>query len=109
MGFSCLGDYGFTHRLLSGLFLWFIFRILQGNPKKELLRSLWVGLKKGLRIRVRGLGFSSLGGGGGGGAGGGGSQTDVSTGPVNSSAVDPQTRLLMVLLQVVCDTANLLL
>ena len=49
------------------------------------------------------------GGGGGGGRGGGGSQTDVSTGPVNSSAVDPQTRLLMVLLQVVCDTANLLL
>ena len=47
--------------------------------------------------------FFFLGGGGGGGAGGGGggSQTDVSTGPVNSSAVDPQTRLLVILLQVV--------
>ena len=31
-----------THRLLSSSFLRFIFRILQGNPKKELLRSLWV-------------------------------------------------------------------
>ena len=35
---------GFTHRPLSSSFLWFIFRILQGNPKKELLRGLWVGL-----------------------------------------------------------------
>ena len=31
-----------THRLLSGSFLWFIFRNLFGNPKKELLRSLWI-------------------------------------------------------------------
>ena len=31
-----------THRLLSSSFLWFIFRILEGNPQKELLRSLWV-------------------------------------------------------------------
>ena len=31
-----------THRLLSSSFLCFIFRILYGNPKKELLRSLWV-------------------------------------------------------------------
>ena len=29
-----------THRLLGSSFLWLIFRILQGNPKKELLRSL---------------------------------------------------------------------
>ena len=35
---------GFTHRPLSSSFLWFIFRILQGNPKKELLRGLWVDL-----------------------------------------------------------------
>ena len=34
-----------THRLLSSSFLWFIFRILQGSPKKELLRSRWVELK----------------------------------------------------------------
>ena len=33
-----------THRLLSSSFWRLIFRILQGNPKKELLRSLWVGL-----------------------------------------------------------------
>ena len=31
----------YTHRLQSSSFLWFIFRILQGNPKKELLWSLW--------------------------------------------------------------------
>ena len=31
-----------THRPLSSSFLWFIFRILYGNPKKELLRGLWV-------------------------------------------------------------------
>ena len=31
-----------THRLLSSFFLWFIFRIPEGNPKKELLRSLCV-------------------------------------------------------------------
>ena len=31
-----------AHRLLSSSFLWVIFRILSGNPKKELLRSLWV-------------------------------------------------------------------
>ena len=31
-----------THRLHSGFFLGFIFRILQGNPKKELLGALWV-------------------------------------------------------------------
>ena len=29
------------HRPLSRSFLWFIFRILLGNPKKELLRGLW--------------------------------------------------------------------
>ena len=33
----------FTHRLHSSSFLGFVFRILQGNPKKELLWSLWVG------------------------------------------------------------------
>ena len=31
-----------THRLRSSSFLWFLFRILNGNPKKELLWSLWV-------------------------------------------------------------------
>ena len=39
---SCSG-LGFTHRPLRSSFLWFIFGILQGNPKKELLRGLWVG------------------------------------------------------------------
>ena len=29
--------------LLSSSFLWFVFRILYGNPKKVLLRGLWVG------------------------------------------------------------------
>ena len=32
---------GFTRRPRSSSFLWFIFRILEGNPKKELLRGLW--------------------------------------------------------------------
>ena len=36
----------FIHRPLSSSFLWFIFRVLQGNPKKELLRGLWVGYTK---------------------------------------------------------------
>ena len=31
-----------THRLHSSSFLGFKFRILEGNPKKELLWSLWV-------------------------------------------------------------------
>ena len=31
-----------TRRPLSSSILWFIFRILGGNPKKELLRGLWV-------------------------------------------------------------------
>ena len=31
-----------AHRPLSSSFLGFVFRILQGNPKKELLRGLWV-------------------------------------------------------------------
>ena len=31
-----------THRLLSSAFLWLVFRILEGNPKEELLRSVWV-------------------------------------------------------------------
>ena len=31
-----------THRPPSSSFLWFIFRILQGNPKKELPRGLRV-------------------------------------------------------------------
>ena len=31
-----------TPRLLGSSFFWFVFRILQGNPKKELLGSLWV-------------------------------------------------------------------
>ena len=39
----------YTHRLLSGSFLWFIFRILEGNPKKELLRSLRVGIRWGYK------------------------------------------------------------
>ena len=32
----------FAHRPLSDSFLWFFFCILYGNPKKELLRGLWV-------------------------------------------------------------------
>ena len=36
---------GSTQRPLSGSFLWFIFRILQGNPQKGLLRGLWVGFR----------------------------------------------------------------
>ena len=32
-----------THRLLSSSFLGLPYRILNMNPKKELLRSLWVG------------------------------------------------------------------
>ena len=31
-----------THTPLRSAFLWFIFSILQGNPKKELLRGLWL-------------------------------------------------------------------
>ena len=34
-----------AHGPLSSSFLWFIFRILQGNPKRELLRGLWVCLQ----------------------------------------------------------------
>ena len=33
-----------THRLHSRSFLWFIFGILYGSPKTELLWSLWVEL-----------------------------------------------------------------
>ena len=32
------------HRLHNSSFLWFICRILKGNPKKELLRSPWVNI-----------------------------------------------------------------
>ena len=35
---------GFTHRLLSSSFSGLPYRILNINHKKELLRSLWVGL-----------------------------------------------------------------
>ena len=31
-----------TYRPLSSSFLWFIFKILQGNPQKELPRGLWL-------------------------------------------------------------------
>ena len=42
----------FTHRLHSSSFLGFVFRILQGNPKKELLWSLWVVcVPSGLKLR----------------------------------------------------------
>ena len=34
--------YIITHRSLTGSLLWFIFRTLLSNPKKELLRGLWV-------------------------------------------------------------------
>ena len=37
-----VGLCGCTHSLQSSSFLCFIFGILQGNPKKELLWSLWV-------------------------------------------------------------------
>ena len=56
-----------THRPPSSSFLWFVFRILYGNPKEGLLRGLWVqdlGLTR-FRVdrvdrvdRVQGLGFS---------------------------------------------------
>ena len=36
---------GFTHRLLSSSFWGLPYRILNMNHKKELLRSLWVGLQ----------------------------------------------------------------
>ena len=57
--------------------MWFLFRILQGDPKKELLRAPWVALqirvpvsgRQGLRkdperdpsFEGAGLGFRSLG------------------------------------------------
>ena len=53
---------GLTHRLLSSSFSWFVFRILQCNPTKELLRAL--GVRPGeLRAR-RGwvLGFGEYAG-----------------------------------------------
>ena len=50
---------GFTHRPLSSSFLWWlIFRILQGNPKKEPLRGLWVRF---WGLGVWGLGLGDLG------------------------------------------------
>ena len=42
---SELGLVMFTHRLHSSSFLGLPYRILYMNPKKELLWSLWVGLK----------------------------------------------------------------
>ena len=36
------GALGFTHRPQSSSFSGFIFRVLDGNPKKELLWGLWV-------------------------------------------------------------------
>ena len=45
---------GFAGRLLSSSFLWFILGIREGNPKKELLRSLWVMMRITiLIIRIR--------------------------------------------------------
>ena len=43
LGFSI--GLGFTHRALSSSFLWLIFRILQGNPNKELLRAYGLGFR----------------------------------------------------------------
>ena len=40
-----------TWRLDSSSFLWFIFRILQGNPKKELPWSLWVIFPRPLKLQ----------------------------------------------------------
>ena len=34
-----------THRPLSSSFLWFIFRFVYGNPKKELHRGLYLTLR----------------------------------------------------------------
>ena len=42
---SELGLVTLTHRLHSSSFLGLPYRILYMNPKKELLWSLWVGLK----------------------------------------------------------------
>ena len=39
------GVLGFIHRLLNSSFLGLPYRILNMNHKKELLRSLWVGLR----------------------------------------------------------------
>ena len=49
---DCTAD--FAHRPRSSSFLWTMFLILQGNPKKELLRGLWVG-----GYRVQGADFGS--------------------------------------------------
>ena len=38
--------YMHAQKPLNSSFLWFIFRILQGNPKKELLGGLWVETAK---------------------------------------------------------------
>ena len=51
---------GFTHRPLSSSFLWFMFRILEGNPKKELLRGLWVEFGV-LALGLQALGFGLWG------------------------------------------------
>ena len=40
-----------TYRPLGSSFLWFIFRILQGNPQKELLGGLWVVYASGVGLR----------------------------------------------------------
>ena len=45
-----------THRPQCSSFLGFIFRILSGNPKQELLWGLWV-LEGYCRTRVKGLRF----------------------------------------------------
>ena len=41
---------------LSSSFVWCILRILEGNPKRQLLRGPWVGLKafrvQALELRV---------------------------------------------------------
>ena len=44
LGFRAWG-LGSTHRLHSSSFLWFVFGILESNPEKQLLWSLWAGFR----------------------------------------------------------------
>ena len=49
-----------TQRPLSRSFLWFILRIPQGNPQKELLKGLWVSTPQALKVEDVGWGEKLL-------------------------------------------------
>ena len=49
----------YTHRFLGSSFLWFISRILPGNPNKEQLRSLWVEALVPREVGVRVFSFTA--------------------------------------------------